>query len=228
MIHQGVLYIVSTPIGNMKDITLRAIDSLKLVSKVVCEDTRRTGMLMSQLEIRKPLVSYNDFNKESRTPSLLAALQRGESLALVADAGTPAISDPGFYLVKRAIAQNIPVVPVPGASAILAGLVASGLPTDRFLFIGFLPRKSGRRKKEIQSFANERGTIIIYETANRLPKVAADLLEVLGPDRRVVLARELTKKFEQFIHTDLEHLSEIIEKTTMKGEFVVLVSGKPK
>lgn len=228
MTQRGTLYIVSTPIGNIRDITLRALDVLKTVDVLVCEDTRRTRGLLTHYDIRKTLVSYNDVNKESRTPSLLARLAKGESLALVSDAGTPAISDPGFYLVRVAIAQGVPVIPIPGPCAILASLVVSGLPTDRFLFVGFLSRKQGRRRKEIASFASERGTIILYETAQRLPKVLPDLLDILGPERRVVLARELTKRFEQVVRTDLASIEEALADITLKGEFVVLVSGCKK
>jgi len=228
LIERGTLYIVSTPIGNMADITLRALDVLRAVDLVVCEDTRRTRSLLTHYDIHKPLISYNDANKTSRTPSLLAKLSNGESLALVSDSGTPAISDPGFYLVREAVKQGINLVPIPGPSAILAALVVSGLPTDRFLFVGFLSKKSGRRKIQIRSFAEERGTIILYETALRLPKIARDLLEVLGPDRQVVLARELTKRFEQVARTDLEHLTETLREIVLKGELVVLVSGNTR
>ncbi len=228
MIQRGSLYVVSTPIGNMADITLRALETLKVVDLIVCEDTRRTRGLLAHYDIHKPLISYNDVNKEARTPSLLAKLSNGESLALVCDAGTPAISDPGFYLVREAVKQGINVVPIPGPSAILAALVASGLPTDRFLFVGFLSKKSGRRKTQIRSFAEERGTVILYETALRLPKIARDFLEVLGPERKVVLARELTKRFEQVVRTDLENLPETLKEIPLKGEFVVLVSGNTK
>jgi len=225
LIERGTLYIVSTPIGNMADITLRALDTLKAVNLIVCEDTRRTRGLLTHYQISKPLLSYNDVNKETRTPGLLSKLSTGQSLALVSDAGTPAIADPGFYLVRQAIRQGINVVPIPGPSAILAALVISGLPTDRFLFVGFLSRKFGRRRTQIRSFAAERGTIIFYETALRLPKVAPVLAEILGPGREVVLARELTKKFEQVVRTDLENLPEILKNIPLKGEFVVLVSG---
>lgn len=212
----------------MGDITLRALDTLKSVNLVVCEDTRHSGMLLAHHGISKPLLSFNDINKESRAPQLLARLSRGESLALVSDAGTPAISDPGFYLVRAAINQGISVVAVPGSSAILAALVVSGLPTDRFLFVGFLPRRSARRRKEIKTFADERGTIVLYETAHRIAETGADLVAVLGPGRKVVLARELTKRFEEVVRTDLERLEERLKDITLKGEFVVLVSGNTR
>jgi 16S rRNA (cytidine1402-2'-O)-methyltransferase len=228
LIERSTLYIVSTPIGNMSDITLRALDVLKSADLVVCEDTRRTRGLMSHHRLSRPLLSFNDVNKESRTPGILAKLTSGKAVALVSDAGTPAVSDPGFYLVRAAIAQGIGVVPVPGASAILASLVVSGLATDRFLFVGFLPRKQGRRKKAIVSFATERGTIIIYETANRLQKTLPQLAEVLGPDRKLVVARELTKRFEQVVRTDLGSWEDTLSSIPLKGEFVVLVSGNTK
>lgn len=228
MIDRGILYVVSTPIGNMSDITLRALDTLKSVDLVVCEDTRRTRGLLSHYRISKPLLSFNDVNKESRTPGILAKLTSGQSLALVSDAGTPAVSDPGFYLVRAAIAQGVGVVPVPGPSAILASLVVSGLATDRFLFVGFLPRRQGRREKTIRSFAAERGTIILYEAANRLAKTLSGLARVLGSDRQLVVARELTKRFEQVVRTDLGSWEETLASVTLKGEFVVLVSGNKK
>jgi 16S rRNA (cytidine1402-2'-O)-methyltransferase len=212
----------------MSDITMRAIETLKSTDAVVCEDTRRTRGLLSHFDIHQNLISYNDVNKQSRTPQLLAWLTEGKNLALVSDAGTPAISDPGFYLVRQAIEQGVPVVPVPGASAILAALVVSGLPTDRFLFVGFLSRKSGRRKVQIKSFAQERGTVIIYESPMRLAKLGDDLLDVLGPDRRVVICRELTKKFEQVVRTGLEDFADSVESIPLKGEVVVLVSGNTK
>jgi 16S rRNA (cytidine1402-2'-O)-methyltransferase len=212
----------------MADITLRALETLKSVNLVACEDTRHTRALLSHYSIHKPLVSYNDFNKETRAPSLLARLVQGESIALVSDAGTPAISDPGFYIVREAIRQGINLVPVPGVSSILAALVVSGLPTDRFLFVGFLSKKSGRRKTQIRSFSEERGTVILYESALRLLNTARDLLEVLGPDRQVVLAQELTKKFEQVVRTDLKHLEEMLSEIALRGEFVVLVSGNTR
>ncbi|MBD3286005.1 16S rRNA (cytidine(1402)-2'-O)-methyltransferase [candidate division WOR-3 bacterium] len=225
MIERGTLYVVSTPIGNIADITLRALEILSAVDEVVCEDTRRTRGLLSHYDISKPLTSYSDHNKESRTPGICSRLAGGRSIALVSDAGTPGVSDPGFYLVREAIRQGITTVPVPGASAILASLVVSGLPTDRFLFVGFLSRKKGRRRKDILSFAKEPGTVIIYEAASRLPSLAADLTELLDEGRRVVIAREMTKRYEEIVRTDLANLSQTVEKITLKGEFVVLVSG---
>ncbi len=212
----------------MADISLRALETLKSVDEIVCEDTRHTRGLLAHYDIHKPLVSFSDINKESRTPGLCSMLRSGRSLALVSDAGTPGISDPGFYLVRAAIKQDIPVTPVPGASAMLSALVISGLPTDRFLFIGFLPRRSARRRKEIATFKEERGTIIIYETARRLSETLSDLAFVLGPERLVVLARELTKKFEEVIRLDLSEYEEVLKDLTMKGEFVVLVSGNTR
>jgi len=225
LIERGTLYVVSTPIGNIKDITLRALDVLRNVDEIVCEDTRRTRSLLSHYDFSKPLLSYNDHNKYSRTPGICAKLTSGRSLALVSDAGTPAVSDPGYYLVREAIKQGINTIPVPGPSAILASLVVCGLPTDRFLFVGFLSRKSGKRRKDIASFAGEPGTIILYETALRLPKLAADLIQVLGTERRIVLAREMTKRFEEVVRTNLAELEKTLERITLKGEFVVLVSG---
>ena len=218
------LYVVSTPIGNLGDMTRRAVAVLSGVDVVACEDTRRTGLLFKHFDIAARFVSYHDHNKERRTPELLALLRKGSRVALVSDAGTPGISDPGFCLVRAAAAAGIRVTPVPGASAMLSALVVSGLPSDRFAFEGFLPRREGRRRKRLAALAEERRTMIFYEPARRLPRLLADMLELFG-DRRVVVCRELTKRYEETLRGTLAGLLELLRERELKGEAVLVVEG---
>lgn len=220
----GTLYIVATPIGNLEDITFRALRILKKVDLIACEDTRHTQKLLSRFEIKKPLTSYFEHNKFVKGDLILRELLSGKNVALVSDAGTPGISDPGYNLVRGAIEKGIPVIPVPGPSAAVTALSASGLPTDRFLFIGFLPQKEGKKKRLLESLAAETGTLVFYESPFRVKKALALLKECLG-DRRAVLAHELTKVHEGFMRGVL---SEILEKSSEiieKGEWVILVEG---
>lgn len=219
------LYLVATPIGNLEDITYRAVRILRdEVSLIACEDTRQTQKLLAHYEIRKPLVSYHDHNEVSRTVELLEALQRGESVALVSDAGTPLVSDPGYRLVTAAIEAGLPVVPIPGPSAILAALAASGLPTDEFRFIGFVPSKSGARRKALEAIAAETGTIVAYETPHRIVETLGDMAEILG-DRRIVVARELTKVHEEFLRgTPREVLEQLENRDAIKGEITLVIA----
>ena len=220
----GTLYLVATPIGNLEDITLRALRTLRECDAVAAEDTRRTGQLLKHFEISKPLLSYFAFNEAKRSEEILARLQRGEKIALVTDAGTPGISDPGERVVRAAIAAGQRVESVPGACALIAALTASGLPTDEFHFIGFLPHKSGQRRKQLEALKQFAGTLALYESPYRIEKLLGELNEVF-PTRTVVLARELTKKFEEFLRgTPAELLAQLAQRT-LKGEFVVLVSG---
>lgn len=223
----GILYIVATPIGNLEDITLRAIRILKEVDLIACEDTRHTRKLLSHFQIQKPLISYFEHNKLERGGEILKRLESGENVALVSDAGTPGISDPGYNLVKAAVDKGISVVPIPGPSGVVAALSASGLPTDRFLFAGFLPPKEGKKRRLLESLKEEAGTLIFYESPFRVRKTLALLRDVLG-DRRAVLAHELTKIHEGLLRGRLGELSlrenEIIEK----GEWIVLVEGQGK
>ncbi|HID93120.1 MAG TPA: 16S rRNA (cytidine(1402)-2'-O)-methyltransferase [bacterium (Candidatus Stahlbacteria)] len=224
MLESG-LYLVSTPIGNMEDITLRAIRVLKEVDVIASEDTRRSGLLLKKYNIEKPLLSYHDHNKMERTPQIIKRIKGGESFALISDSGTPGISDPGFYLVKEAIKEGIPVVPIPGPTALISGLIVSGLPTDRFAFEGFLPRRKGRRRKRLQQLVNEERTMIFFEAPHRLLYFLQDLQEILG-NRRIAVLRELTKKFED---TERGLVSEFIntyKQKKPKGEFVIVVEGK--
>lgn len=219
---EPALYIVSTPIGNLRDITLRALDTLKEVSFVVCEDTRVTGFLLNHYEIKKELISFNAHSEKNKIDYVLRRLQSGESCALVSDAGTPAISDPGVRLVSAAIKQGISVQAVPGVTAAITALSLSGLPTDAFCFEGFLPQKKGRQKKLTQLSGEER-TIVLYESTYRIEKLLRELSEYM-PERTIVVTRELTKKFEEVWRgTASELLAAIGEKVT-KGEFAVVIA----
>src|SRR5438045_176606 len=194
----GTLYVVATPIGNLEDITLRALRTLKECDLVAAEDTRRTGQLLKHFAISKPLLSYFQFNEARRSEEILERLRRGEKIALVTDAGSPGISDPGERVVKAAIAAGFRVEPVPGASALIAGITASGLSAEEFHFLGFLPHKSGQRRTKLESLKEVPGTLVLYESPYRIEKLLGELNEVF-PTRQVVLAREITKKFEEFL-----------------------------
>ncbi len=218
------LYVVSTPIGNLGDITQRALIVLARADLIACEDTRRTGLLLKNFGISNRLISYNEYNKLRRTPEILTVLSQQRAVALVSDAGTPGISDPGFYLIRAAIEQGIRVIPVPGASAILAALVVSGLPSDRFVFEGFLPKRAGRRRKRLAALIDETRTVIFLESARRLIRLLNEIGEALG-DRRVVVCRELTKKYEEIIRGRVSEVLGVLAPKKVKGEVVVVVSG---
>lgn len=220
----GTLYLVATPIGNLEDMTLRAIRTLKECDVVAAEDTRRTGLLLKHFQISKPMLSYFQFNEARRSEEIIERLKRGEKVALVSDAGSPGISDPGQRVVRAAREAGLKVEAVPGACAMVAALTASGLATDEFHFIGFLPHKSGQRRKQLEALAGFEGTLILYESPYRIEKLLGELAEVFG-SRKIVLARELTKKFEEFISGTPAELIEVTKKRTLKGEFVVLVDG---
>ena len=220
----GTLYLVATPIGNLEDITLRAIRVLRECDVVAAEDTRRTGQLLRHFEITKPMVSYFAFNEARRSEEIIERLRRGEKVALATDAGTPGISDPGERVVRAAITAGFRVEAVPGACALVAALTASGLPTDEFHFIGFLPHKSGQRRNELTRLSQMTGTLVLYESPYRIEKLLGELVEVM-PDRTVVLARELTKKFEEFLRGKPVELLERAKQRPLKGEFVVLVGA---
>ena len=219
-----MLYLVSTPIGNLKDISFRAIDVLSQINLIAAEDTRRTRILLQHFNIQTRTTSYHDFNKESKTPSLLKRLRDGESVAVVSDAGTPGISDPAFYLVRAAIAQNVRIEAVPGATAFVPALVVSGLPTDRFVFEGFLPVKKGRNKR-LQYLQDETRTIILYESPNRLKRTLKDLQQHLG-DRPVAIVREITKKFEEIKRGRISEILVQLNNVNIRGEHVIVVGGK--
>lgn len=220
----ATLYLVATPIGNLEDITLRALRTLGECDVVAAEDTRRTGQLLKHFGIRKPLLSYFQFNEARRSGEIIARLQRGEKVALVTDAGSPGISDPGQRVVQAALTAGLRVEAVPGACALVAALTASGLPTDEFHFIGFLPHKSGQRRRRLEELKAFAGTLVLYESPYRVEKLLGELVE-LFPDRPVVLARELTKKFEEFLRGTPAELLATVQKRALKGEFVVLVGS---
>jgi 16S rRNA (cytidine1402-2'-O)-methyltransferase len=220
----GTLYLVATPIGNLEDITLRALRTLKECDLIAAEDTRRTGLLLRHFGISKPMLSNFQFNEARRSEQILERLQRGEKIALVTDAGSPGISDPGQRVVAAAIAAGFRVEPVPGPSALVAALTASGLPTDEFHFLGFLPHKSGQRRKELERLKTVPGTLVLYESPYRIEKLLSELQEIY-PERQVVLAREITKKFEEHLRGTPAQLIEQTRNRSLKGEFVVLVTG---
>ena len=222
----GTLYLVATPIGNLEDITLRALRVLKECDVVAAEDTRHSGQLLKHFGISKPLLSYFQFNEAKRSEEIIERLRRGEKVALVTDAGSPGISDPGERVVKAALEAGLRVEAIPGACALIAALTASGLPTKEFHFIGFLPHKSGQRRKQLEQLKAFDGTLILYESPYRIEKLLIELNEIF-PERGVVLARELTKKFEEFLRGTPHELLEILKKRSLKGEFVVLVEGAP-
>lgn len=223
----GTLYIVSTPIGNLEDLTYRAHRTLKEVQIIAAEDTRHTQKLCSHYGIGTTLTSYHDFNKEEKTSILLEKILEGQSVALVSDAGTPLISDPGYYLLTRAIAENIPIVPIPGPSAILTALAASGLPTDAFRYEGFLPKKSGARSRVLQALAEEPQTVILFETPHRIKATLGEIQEIFGT-RHLVVARELTKTYEEIIRGSAEEILGKYKTKTPKGEMTLVIAGKPK
>ena len=223
------LYIVATPIGNLGDISQRAIDTLKAVDMIAAEDTRHSRFLLQSYSITTPLTSYHEHNEEQVTEKYLQLLQDGQSIALISDAGTPLINDPGYKLVAAAIEKGIPVVPVPGPSAMVAALSVCGLPTHRFAFEGYLPAKTAARQKLLSTLANETRTLIFYETPHRIHDALKDMAEIFGKQRRITVARELTKQYEQIIlATIADMLQKLDDKTiTKKGEFVLVVEGAP-
>lgn len=219
---KGKLYLVATPIGNLEDITLRALRILKEVDYIAAEDTRNTLKLLNHFEIKKPLISNHRHNEEDRENSLIEKLKDGKNIAVVSDAGTPGISDPGEVIAKRAIEENIEVIPIPGACAAINALIASGLNTKEFVFFGFLPLNKKLRKEKLEEIKNENKTIIIYEAPHKIKDSLNDLKNVVG-DRKIVLARELTKIHEEFIRGNID---EIIEKSeNLKGEMILLIEG---
>jgi len=219
----GTLYVVATPIGNLEDITLRALRVLREVDLIACEDTRHTRRLLGHYQIDKPTVSYHEHNERERAAELIKKLEAGVSIAIVSDAGTPLISDPGFRLVRQAIDHQISVVPIPGASALTAGLAASGLPTGEFTFVGFLPARRAARKARLIQLAEVKSTLVLYEAPHRIKETIDDARETLG-DRECVLARELTKVHEEFVRSRLSEIE--VREGTARGEIVLLL-GPP-
>jgi len=222
----GCLYLVATPIGNLEDITLRALRILKEADQIACEDTRHTQKLLNHYAIAKPLVSYHEHNEMTRAPELVLAMERGAQIALVSDAGMPLVSDPGYRLVTLALRHRLAVVPVPGPSALLAALSASGLPNEEFLFAGFLPARSGERKRALERLRIEDRTMILYEAPHRIEETLAAALEVLG-DRPACLAREVTKMHEEFRRGTLSELAASLAERPARGEITLLIGPVP-
>ncbi len=218
----GRLYIVGTPIGNLEDITLRAIRVLKEVDLIACEDTRRTQKLLNAYKIRTRTISYHEHNEMTRAPELVIQMGEGSRIALVTDAGMPVVSDPGFRLVHLAVRHNIPIIPVPGASAFVAVLAASGLPVDKFRFLGFLPSRSGQRRKALAELKDATKTLVFYEAPHRLLEMLEDVLAVLG-NREAVIAREVTKIHEEFLRGSVTALLDQLKNRPIKGEITVLI-----
>ncbi|MBG1243522.1 16S rRNA (cytidine(1402)-2'-O)-methyltransferase [Nostoc sp. NZL] len=223
----GTLYVVGTPIGNLEDITFRAVRILQTVDIIAAEDTRHTGKLLQHFQVKTPQVSYHEHNRTSRIPELLEHLVNNKAIALVSDAGMPGISDPGYELVKACIEVGIPVVPIPGASAAITALSAAGLPTDRFVFEGFLPAKTQQRQEHLESLQTESRTLIFYESPHRLRDTLQDLAEVWGSDRQIVLGRELTKLYEEFWRGTIAEAIAHYSQREPQGEYTLVVAGIP-
>ncbi len=220
----GILYICGTPIGNLEDITLRALKILKEVKLIAAEDSRHTKKLLNHYQINTKVTSYYEYNKFKKSTYLVEILKNGQDIALVSDAGMPGISDPGYVLVNLALKNNIKIIPIPGVSALITALVVSGLPTAKFIFEGFLPRKIKERKRYFKSIENEERTVIFYETPHRLKRALKDMLEIWG-DRKIVVARELTKKYEEIIRGKLSRVLSEINAKDIKGEITLVVQG---
>jgi 16S rRNA (cytidine1402-2'-O)-methyltransferase len=218
------LYLVATPIGNLEDITLRALRVLKEVSLIACEDTRHTRKLLDHFGIQKPTISYHEHNEQARAEEFVARMLHGESIALVSDAGTPGISDPAYRLVVAAIENNINVIPIPGATALIAGLIVSGLPTDAFLFVGFLSAKRHARREKLESLRLVRETLVLYEAPHRILETLSEAQSVLG-NRRAALARELTKLHEQFLRGTLADIRAQLQVQELRGEMTLVIAG---
>jgi 16S rRNA (cytidine1402-2'-O)-methyltransferase len=220
----GMLYLVATPLGNLEDITLRALRVLREVDLIATEDTRRTRTLLEHYQIDTPLTSLYDHNEVQKAPSLIRRLQEGTSIALVSEAGTPLISDPGYRLVQLAIGQGITVIPIPGPSAVVAALIVAGLPTDRFVFEGFLPKKPGKRRRRLEALGDELRTLIFYESPRRVYDLLSEMQALWG-DRRVVVVRELTKKFEEILRGRLTEVQAQLLERPRLGEVTLVVEG---
>ncbi len=230
MINSGTLYIVATPIGNLQDITQRALTILSEVDLIAAEDTRHSGLLLSHYGIKKPFFALHDHNEQQKADLLVAKLQQGLNIALISDAGTPLISDPGFHLVRKCRQAEINVMPLPGACAAVTALCASGVASDRFCFEGFLPAKSKARKDKLENLAKEDRTLIFYESTHRILDTLADIETVFGAERYVVLAREITKTWEMIVGNQVANLRQwlIEDSNRTKGEMVLIIEGKPK
>ena len=219
----GTIYLVATPIGNLEDITLRALRILKEADLIACEDTRQTQKLLNHFGITTPTISYHEHNEAARAKELAAQAQQGRTIAIVSDAGMPAISDPGYRIVLQALERKVPVIPIPGPSALLAGLAASGLPTDSFRFHGFLPARQGQRRRILEEIRSSSQTEVFYEAPHRVVETLQDIVEVLGPSRPVVIARELTKLHEEFLRGSAQELLAQLQQKEVRGEITLLI-----
>ncbi len=228
--NQGILYVVATPIGNLGDMVPRAVETLQTVALIAAEDTRHSSRLLSHFDIKTPCIAYHDHSDESRVDQLIAKMQAGDSIALISDAGTPLVSDPGYRLVRSARQAGIQVIPIPGACAMIAALSAAGLPSDRFAFEGFLPAKQIARCTQLQTLATDSRTLIFYEAPHRILETLQDMRDVFGPDREVVIAREITKTFETIKGDNVAALVDWVatDSNQQRGEIVLLVHGAPK
>jgi 16S rRNA (cytidine1402-2'-O)-methyltransferase len=224
----GALYIVSTPIGNLEDITLRALRILKEADLICAEDTRKTRILLNHFNINTPVTSYYEHNERSKTPHIIQKVKEGKKAAIVSEAGTPTISDPGYRIIISAIQEGIPVIPIPGPSAAISALSISGLPVHRFAFEGFLPAKPGKRRNFLHKLCNEERTLIFFESPHRIVNTLCDLIEILGGDRNAALCRELTKIHEEVIYNPLALLLKTIEMKPIKGEITLVVEGNKR
>jgi len=222
----GTLFMVGTPIGNLEDMSFRAVRILQTVDAIAAEDTRHTGKLLHHFQIKTPQISYHQHNTKTRTPELIERLLAGQNLALVSDAGMPSISDPGYELVQACVQAEVSVIPIPGASAVIAALVASGLPCDRFCFEGFLPNKGKLRQQRLQDLAAEPRTIVLYEAPHRVRQTLQALADQVGLDRQITLARELTKRYEQFWRGSLQAAIAYYHTHEPKGEFTLVLEGR--
>jgi 16S rRNA (cytidine1402-2'-O)-methyltransferase len=224
-IHAGTLYVVGTPIGNLEDMTFRAISVLQNVDLIAAEDTRHTGKLLHQFQIKTPQISHHEHNRATRIPELIDKLQQGKSIALVTDAGMPCVSDPGYELVKACAAANLPIVPIPGVTAVVTALAASGLPSDRFTFEGFLPAKEKDRRNALMQLQTESRTMIFYESPHRLRESLVTILETLGETREITIARELTKMHEEFWRGTVSDAVAAYQTREPKGEYTIVIAG---
>ena len=222
---KGILYLVATPIGNLEDMTFRAVKILQNVDLIAAEDTRHTRKLLTHFDIHVSLTSYHEHNKLVKGPELLDKLLNGDDIAVVSDAGLPGIADPGSHIANLAIENDIQVMPIPGANAALTGLIASGLDTVKFSFIGFLPKKKNNRQEVLQQIKNNQETLIFYETPHRLKKILKEFEQELGENRKITACRELTKKFEQFIRGSIKEINDYFVQNEPRGEFVLIVEG---